>query len=153
VRNVFSKLESILKAKGYKLTNQRIEILKIIYSSEKHITIEEIYHQLKEVGVGLSTIYRNIEIFKSNGIIKEISIDDKNYYEPRICKTKPFHIHFKCNKCGKVFDIEDKIVLEKVMDLNLALQQKHDITINDVNMILSGICKECSEKSSKSFVG
>lgn len=145
----FNLISKVLKKRGYKFTKQRKEILECIYESKEHITIEDIYSIVKVNGVGLSTLYRNLDIFKKCGIISEITIDDTTYYEPRIYKNKSFHIHFKCNKCRNIFDIEDKIVLEKIFDLNLNLQNTNNISIENTNVVLIGVCDCCKNKEEK----
>lgn len=138
-------VREVLKKKGYKITKQREEILKCLYNFQGHITIERMYDMVKKHGVGLSTIYRNLDIFKNTGIINEINIDDKNYYEPRICKNRAFHIHFKCSRCGAIIDMDDNIILDKVFELNLSLQNSHGISIENVNIIMMGSCSKCQE--------
>lgn len=140
-------VEKDLSKKGYKATKQRKEILKAIYENEMHVTIAEIFAKVKNKKVGLSTVYRTVDLLKAVGVIKEISLGNKTFYEPRKYKTKKFHIHFICKKCGKVIDIDDNIVLNNVINLNLELQKIHDINIKDTNIVLYGLCSKCTKNN------
>lgn len=56
-----------LKDKGYKLTNQRKIIFEAILANQKeHITAEELYQYIikDHPGIGLATIYRNIQLLE-----------------------------------------------------------------------------------------
>ena len=56
-------LKESLKQKGYKLTPQRRSILDIIIEKEgMHLTVEEIYDEVKKVcpEIGLATVYRTV---------------------------------------------------------------------------------------------
>ncbi|MCY6369623.1 Fur family transcriptional regulator [Clostridium ganghwense] len=140
-----SLVHEMLNKKGYKLTKQRKHILRAIYENNAHITIDEIFNKVREKEVGLSTVYRNIDKLKRVGVITEIKIADKVLYEPRIYRKKEFHIHFKCNHCGEIKDINDDAILENIFKLNLILQKNQNIEIKDVNIILSGKCGECGK--------
>ena len=69
--------EVFLKENGIRITNGRILILKIIESSTKGLTAEQIYEMCKDKNenLNLSTIYRSVELFEEKGIVKKINID------------------------------------------------------------------------------
>jgi Fur family ferric uptake transcriptional regulator len=53
----FLLIKSLIKNAGYKMTNQRSEILKEFIKNEgEHLSAEKIYNNLKYSGVGISTI-------------------------------------------------------------------------------------------------
>lgn len=142
--NNFCLIEELLNKKGYKLTNQRKDILAVfVNNSQKHISAEKLYFILKNNGVGISTIYRNIKIFTQLGIIKEFKVDDRNYYELKMYAKKPLHIHLKCEKCGKIEDIENKEIILQYLKLNKKLEEIYDAEIYDVDIMFQGICKNC----------
>ena len=52
----------ILKEKGYRLTSQRLAILDVLHSSDKHLAAEDIYNQVraKYPRINRSTVYRTL---------------------------------------------------------------------------------------------
>lgn len=105
--------KKLIEKSNQKFTIQKKLILEEIINAEKHVSAKEIYEKVKEKNIGLATIYRALKSFTEIGIIKEIKIDDTNFYELKIFSGKPLHVHFKCIKCNTILDIDDKeLVLE-----------------------------------------
>lgn len=127
-----------LATKGIAPSYQRIKILEYLDKKMNHPTAEMIYHDLKKQIPTLSktTVYNTLKIFSSNDIIVELNIFEN---EVRYDIKTDNHIHFKCLKCDKIYDLESKCALyEKEMI------EGHKIMEYHVN--LKGICKNCLEK-------
>lgn len=52
----------------------------------------------------MGTVYRNISLFKEQGIVKYVATVDG---EERIDGRTDPHAHFVCNRCGRIYDVED----------------------------------------------
>lgn len=74
-KDKFSLIKKLIEKNGYKFTNQRKLILEQFFLADRHLSVEEIYQRLKENNIGLATVYRNVKIFNSIGIVKEIAVD------------------------------------------------------------------------------
>lgn len=142
--NKFVLIRELIKDEGYKLTEQRGEVLKEFIKKEgTHLSAKSIYDSLHCKGIGISTVYRNLNLFVNLRILTEFKVDDTNYYELKIYSKKPFHIHFKCEKCEDVKDIVDReIVLEHLQTSNL-IEEKYSMEINDLDIMYHGLCGEC----------
>ena len=56
-------IKDLIKDTGYRMTNQRSEILKEFIKNEgEHLSVEKIYNNLKYKGIGISTVYRNVNL-------------------------------------------------------------------------------------------
>ena len=54
-----------------------------------------------------STVYRTLELLSNLGLVDETDLgDDKLYYHH---VEKGHHHHLICQKCGRVFDVEEDI--------------------------------------------
>jgi len=138
------KIEKILKQKEYKITYARKEIIKLfVYNNNVHYMPEEIYELVKNKNISLPTVYRTIEILKSNGIIEETIIDKKRYYELEIFSKKSIHVHLKCIKCGNVFDYLDTKSTLFLLDEKNRIEMKYDMEVNNIYTIFYGFCREC----------
>jgi len=138
-------LEGIIKKRGYKLTQQKKILLRQLYRAKKHMTAKDLYEKVKDKDIGLATVYRTLNLFKGLGIIKEIIIKEKSYYEMKIYSKKSLHIHFKCDKCNSIIDIDDNDINIGLLKLNNQVEDKYNIQVFDSNIILNEICSKCRE--------
>lgn len=129
---------------GYKLTKQRYEIIKTIYKNNIHMNADEIYKKVKHKKIGLSTVYRNLMVLESVGILKRINLANTSYYE--LQTAGDLCIHVKCIKCNKIIDIKKENLTQNLESLIKSIKNEHKIKINNPSIDLVGICEEC-EKS------
>ena len=115
---------NLLKNKNIKITKPRIKILNQL---KKPITIKEL--SIINNDIDKSTIYRILDLFLKENIIKvEIINNEKNY----IINNND-HVHFiNCIKCHKKEKI-DVCPLKEIKDFKIV---SHNISID-------GICKDC----------
>ena len=62
-----------LRAKGFRMTPQRMMVLEAVEASEDHISAEEIFKQAhaKYPYLNISTVYRTLEMMKEQGLVAE----------------------------------------------------------------------------------
>lgn len=126
------------------MTDQRSEVLKEFIKKEGvHLRADDIYNSLHCKGIGISTVYRNINLFVNLKILSEFKVDDTNYYKLKIYSKKPLHIHFKCEKCENVKDITDREIFLEHLKINTLIEKKYSVEINDLDMMYHGLCNEC----------
>jgi len=122
-------------------TYQRQVILEILKSTNIHPTADWIYEKArKEIpNISLGTVYRNLKILKEEGLILELTDGKQSRFDGRIDN----HFHFKCEKCGSIFDVEPEDIFIKY---NL---EEKGFTIRTIDINLTGVCSKCNgEKSS-----
>ncbi len=106
-----SPLHNKLKSKRFKLTPKRAAILDYFAQEGKCLTPESVWENLKKSfrHLGLPSIYRNLEVFESCGILVRIQREDRRLYYA-LCQSKDeihhHHHHILCVKCGKVDDVQ-----------------------------------------------
>ena len=142
--NELQKIKSIIERENLKFTIQKQLILEALLSSKEHMTINELHDKLKINNIGIATLYRNLDSFKNLGIITEINVEGKAYYEMKIFGRKPIHIHFKCTNCGKIMDIEDNKLYHEYLKLNRLIEER-DLLIYDSVFTFKGICSDCKK--------
>lgn len=139
-------LKESLKQKGYKLTPQRRSILDIIIEKEgMHLTVEEIYDEVKKVcpEIGLATVYRTVLLFEELNVIYKLDLNDGcSRYELAHEHETHRHHHLVCNSCGRVLEVHGDLLEELEKDI----EKKYGFKISDHMVKFFGICKECSEK-------
>lgn len=100
------KLESALKDRGYKLTEQRRLIIRAFIESPVHHTAQEIFDMVREKcsEINFSTIYRNLELLSELEIINKLHIESGiSHYE---LTGLAHHHHIICKKCGATQEID-----------------------------------------------
>ncbi len=127
-------LKEKLIENGIKPTYQRIVILDYLEKNQIHPTVDDIYNYLypKMTTLSKTTVYNAIKTFVKAGIVSEVNIDNSELRYDIMTKS---HGHFKCNKCGKIynFDIEN--------DINSS--DLEGFKIESQNLFINGICKDC----------
>ena len=139
------EIEKILKDKNYKMTFSRREILKCFLEDEKHLRAEDIYFIVKKEGISLPTVYRNIEVMKQNDIISEISINGDRFFELKSFSRKRVHFHFKCKNCENIIEYFDTDLVVNLIDIKNELEKRHEVVIENIDIVFEGICKNCGE--------
>lgn len=140
-----SFIKTLMESNQLKFTKQRQLILEQFFTTDRHLTAEEVYLQLKKQNIGLATVYRNIKIFAGLGILREIAAEGVSYYELKIYSKKPIHLHFQCIQCNDIIDIDEKEVVIEFLELNKTIENLTELKIYDANILFVGLCKRCRE--------
>jgi Fur family transcriptional regulator, peroxide stress response regulator len=122
----------------FKETKQRELILLILQGTRGHPTADWIYDEARKKmpQISKSTVYRNLGILLERGEIAALNLSGTiTRYE---IKQKP-HYHFRCEKCGEVFDLEDPVK----DDLDRKVEADTGFHVKYHQIEFSGLCKEC----------
>lgn len=128
---------NVLKSRGYKITPQRIEILKVIIGNKEHPTAEAIYKKVHEQFpmISLATIYNTLDVLVKLGLIRKIEYENEARYDP----NPEAHINLICLKCKNIYDFEDV----DVAWLKDEIEGKTGFKIYYRSFEFYGICKNC----------
>ncbi len=93
---------------GRNFSKKRQLILDTIKSTHTHPSAKWVYESLKEEipDLSLGTVYRNIALFKEEGLIVTVTNLDG---EERLDGDTSEHAHFVCRECKQVYDIFEDI--------------------------------------------
>ena len=143
-----TKTEKILSNHGIRPTQMRSKIYRYLRRKQSAVSFSDLKKGFAEKSetnktANRTTFYRNLKIFEDKGLIHQINdgtgvakfaISDEN------TKSKygtDLHLHFHCTECKKTICLPNKIPEENLPS---------DYKINDVNLVLKGICVKCKEK-------
>lgn len=126
--------EQLIK-NNIKPSYQRMKILSYVANKLNHPTVEQIFNELVEEIPTLSktTVYNSINLFIQAGIVKPVNIED---HEIRYDYTLSNHGHFKCIKCGYIYDFPLEIDVYATAYLT-------DFEILEKNVYCKGYCSQC----------
>lgn len=128
--------------KGQRMTNQRRLLLQLLRRSGGHLDADELFRLAKErqARVSLSTVYRNLRLFKALGLVEERHfLEGHHHYE---AKVETDHYHLVCLGCGKVVEFDFPVVGK--MKEDMSKQTGFDIVGVEVSM--EGYCDCCRHK-------
>ncbi len=130
-------------------TEQRRLILEIIRQAEGHLDADEIYQQarLKSPSISLSTVYRNLQLFKELELVEEHQFDGMRRYYESAPQSK--HHHLVCLGCGRVFEFK----CPSAEKLKSRISRQEGFKITDAEVRLVGYCPECQRRLSGNTTG
>jgi Fur family ferric uptake transcriptional regulator len=122
-------------------TEQRELIRQILWHADEHLDADEIYQQArqKSPNISLSTVYRNLQLFKEMALVEEHQFGSRRYYEPT---PRDKHHHLVCLGCGRVFEFK----CPSTERLKSRVSKEEGFRVTDADVHLSGYCPECQER-------
>ncbi len=133
--NLSVNINDFLKLNEVKSSFQRIKIYEYIAENKNHPTVNTIFDELVKQIPTLSkmTVYNTLKLFREKNIIQEISIEDNELRYDANVKT---HGHFKCRKCGEIFDFEYN-------NSEIVFTEINNYKIEETQLFIKGICSNC----------
>ncbi len=130
---------SKLKDHDFRITPQRLAVLKVLAASDGHPSVERIYESVRAQfpTTSLATIYKTVALLKQENEVLEISFPDgSNRYDG----NKPFpHPHLICTRCKKIIDPD----LSSLEDLAKEVTKETGFQITNHRLDFFGLCREC----------
>lgn len=134
----FDELIAKLREYNFRLTPQRIELVRLIAASEGHPSAAQLYAKIKTQFPTMSqaTVYKTLTLLKDMNQVLEIDLRDDSHYDG----NRPLpHPHLICMKCNKIVDGD--------LDLELSTMRKLEETsgyqIIRPQISFYGLCPEC----------
>ena len=139
---------------GYRLTMPRHVIIDVLSKSSGHLSAEDIYLAVRKIypGVGLTTVYRTLELFTRMGLVFRFDFGDgRSRYELAEGPDTNHHHHLICTGCGRIIDCGEFIGEEAkvVKQMEQSLSKKHDFQINSRRIRFLGLCGKCKQGFSR----
>jgi Fur family peroxide stress response transcriptional regulator len=125
-------------------TKQREAILRILQNTRSHPTADQIYDEVRKdiPNISKGTVYRNLQVLQEDGAISELNLNGTlSIYEAK----QEEHYHFRCEKCGRVFDLDEPVDKE----LDERISKNTGFTVSHHQTEFRGLCKDCQQPSTK----
>lgn len=100
-------LAEYLKERGHKITQARLHVLGEIAKAESIFSPADIYESAREQNssVGLTTVYRTLDILSGMGLIKKVHLEDGCNKYLAVSRN---HTHqLICSGCGAVVEVPE----------------------------------------------
>jgi Fur family peroxide stress response transcriptional regulator len=137
----FDELIAKLRENDFRLTPQRVELVRLIASSEGHPSAAQLYAKIKTQFPTMSpaTVYKTLAMLKEMNQVLEINLREDSHYDGN--RPQP-HPHLICNKCNKIIDAEVSLDQESLR----ILEQTTGYKILRPQISLYGLCPDCKEE-------
>lgn len=131
----FTNAETYLADHGIAPTLQRIAVIDDLYRHRTHATADEILARLCRQYPKFTqrTVYNALNLFVEKGLVSALNIDGVS---TRYDFDTRFHGHFRCTRCGRIFDF--------------ALRRPEGVPcghVESAQYYAYGVCDECAEKN------
>ena len=121
---------------NHRISAQAKTVLGVLAQKRCHMTAEEILASLDSIGT--ATVYRALDHLTELGMIRRLSLGKKSaVYE----YVRDSHMHFVCNRCGKVYDIQTDF---SGMSREAAKLCGHHVNWTEVTA--HGMCMACQQE-------
>jgi len=145
VKDSQTRLEELiekLKERDYRITPQRLAILKSLVSSPSHPSAEWIYERIKSdfPTTSLATVYKTIAVLKGIDEVLELGFSgDSNRYDGH----RPYpHPHLICLECRDIMDPD----VEALDALTRQIVDRAGYRLVTHRFDIYGICPACQLK-------
>lgn len=128
----------LLKDKGLKSTKTRTTILNLL-KKDSPLSAEQIFENLKDSNIKLSSIYRNLAIFlEENIVLKSVGFDNISYYQ---LNTDHHKHQIVCTNCNKTVIIQNCPLHEIEKDI----EKNTGFKIMAHSFEFTGLCEDCQK--------
>lgn len=102
---------------GLRISRQRRFILELVWESKEHLSAREIYDRLNRKGkeIGHTSVYQNLELLSSQGIIECIEHSHGRLYG----SVTQAHSHVSCIDNHEVIDVHVELPLDLIRQVEL----------------------------------
>ncbi|HSG46141.1 MAG TPA: Fur family transcriptional regulator [Anaerolineales bacterium] len=129
-----------LRARGFRMTPQRMAILHVLHHDGTHLSPGEVYKKAQAELPGLTepTVYRTLEFLADNALIRP-SYNSNGRLTYEIAGKE--HHHMICRVCGEETEVEHTL-LESLYRL---LETSSGYQSIDSHITFFGICPKCQK--------
>jgi Fur family peroxide stress response transcriptional regulator len=128
-----------LREHDFRITPQRLAIMRILAASEGHPSVERVYEAVRREfpTTSIATIYKTVHLLKKINEVLELGFPDgSNRYDG----NKPFpHPHVICIKCKKIVDPD----LDSLDEMKKEVELETHFKILNHRLDFFGICSNC----------
>jgi Fe2+ or Zn2+ uptake regulation protein len=133
-------LVELLRARGQRVTSQRLLILRELRLRRRHATAEEIHRAVRQdlPGTSAPTVYATLDLLVELGLARKIDAGvGSSLYDART----EAHQHTVCRDCGRVEDLDGQLDVDALLGAASASGFHPD----SAELVVSGLCAECAK--------
>lgn len=140
MKKEFSIFDNFIKSKGLRHTPQREKILSIFLSTERHVSVDDLYKIVKKKcpEIGYTTVYRTMKLLAESGLCEELDFGDgRERFEHKYGHRH--HDHLICLKCKRFIEVTNQD-LERAQE---AMTRAYGFAPIRHKLDIFGLCSKC----------
>jgi Fur family ferric uptake transcriptional regulator/Fur family peroxide stress response transcriptional regulator len=132
-------LAAALRARGLRVTPQRLAIARVVADLNRHVTAEQVHAEVsaRVPGVSLPTVYATLDLLEELGLARRVATEGGAViYDPR----SDDHHHLVCRRCGAIADIDATVDTTDVR----AAAHDQGFRVDASQVVVRGLCADCA---------
>lgn len=120
---------------------KRNAILSCLRATDCHPSAEMVHEMLQaeHPDISLATVYRNLALFKQQGLIQSVATVDGT---ERFDGNPDSHVHFICTSCAAVMDLPQ---IDVPQQLRSVVEHATGGMVNECQLSFAGKCQACCQ--------
>jgi Fur family peroxide stress response transcriptional regulator len=139
VKQRMDQMIAKLREHDFRVTPQRLAVLRVLAASEGHPSVEKVYETVRRKfpTTSIATVYKTVYVLKQVNEVLELSFPDgSNRYDG----NKPYpHPHLICTRCKKIIDPD----LNSLDGLAKEVTKETGFRITTHRVDFFGLCRDC----------
>ena len=131
-----------LRDAGYKITNARRAVLRVLQESGGHLTSADVLARVEEQdpSVGRASVFRTLDMLTTLGIIRPtyLRASTPTYV---LMSQDGHHSHIICTHCDRVIELDDC----QVQSLARELEDRYNVRLVGHLLEFYGLCEDCRD--------
>jgi Fe2+ or Zn2+ uptake regulation protein len=140
-QTVDTALTDALRARGLRVTPQRLAIARALRELDGHVTAETVFGHVSAQmpGVSLPTVYAALELLQQLGLIRRVATEGGTVvWDAKVAD----HHHAVCRSCGLIVDVDASLDRDEVV----AAAQAAGFAVDDAQLVVRGLCADCRQR-------
>jgi Fur family ferric uptake transcriptional regulator len=135
---MISETKKLFRDRGKSFTGVRVVILEILKSANSPLSPKQILSLITLKKPDLATIYRNLLLMESLGIIASVDLGE-GFKRYEINRPEGHRHHIVCRSCGKIEDIDEC----GLQEMEKEIFRKIGFKIEKHRLEFFGVCAVC----------
>jgi Fur family ferric uptake transcriptional regulator len=135
-------LKNFFREKKLRMSHPRLLVYQELFNAIRPLSPQELYQILlkKQKRIGLTSIYRSLDIFESLGMVFKIINGSNMKY--KLCELEDHHHHIVCKTCGHVVEL----IFCDISKWSKKVMESTGYQVTDHQLSFYGYCKECQKE-------
>jgi Fe2+ or Zn2+ uptake regulation protein len=137
------ELTALLRARGMRVTSQRLLIARAIRDHGGHLSSEQLYAIVAPAlpGVSQQTVYSTLALLSDLGVARRVAVPGATTrFEARLDE----HHHMVCERCGTLEDLDARVPVARALDASRAA----GFSPRSASVTVLGLCAACAARGS-----
>jgi Fur family ferric uptake transcriptional regulator len=135
-----ANFKSLVETDGNERIQDRLNIIDVFLGNEDHVTIEQMYHLLRERGYDYEAEF----VRQCMNRMVDMGFAQKKQFEGQPVRYEHRHLgrhhdHLICTKCGKIVEFSN----DGIERLQVGIAAEHGFHMLQHKMEIYGLCAEC----------